>query len=89
MCICVYVNTYLYIYIMLPVRRVMGVCPQFDTLWANLTAREHLQLFAAIKGVQKQAIAGISVCCSVLQCVQCVAALRRHQRRAEISHCWY
>ena len=60
---------FIYVYIMLPVRRVMGVCPQFDTLWANLTAREHLQLFAAIKGVQKQAIAGISACCSVLQCV--------------------
>jgi len=62
---------------MLPVRRVMGVCPQFDTLWANLTAREHLQLFAAIKGVQKQAIAGISVCCSVLQCVSvCFSVLQ-------------
>ena len=38
------------------VRRVMGVCPQFDTLWAALSAREHLQLFAAIKGVQKNDI---------------------------------
>ena len=38
------------------VRRVMGVCPQFDTLWATLTAREHLQLFAAIKGVAKNDI---------------------------------
>ena len=38
------------------VRRVMGVCPQFDTLWATLTAREHLELFAAIKGVRKEAI---------------------------------
>jgi ABC-type multidrug transport system fused ATPase/permease subunit len=40
------------------VRRKMGVCPQFDTLWGFLTAREHLQLFAAIKGVYPQAIPG-------------------------------
>jgi len=45
-----------------------------------------LQLFATIKGVQKQAIAGISVCCSVLQRV---AALRRHQGRAKTGHFWY
>jgi ABC-type multidrug transport system ATPase subunit len=34
----------------------MGVCPQFDTLWAALSACEHLQLFAAIKGVQRNDI---------------------------------
>jgi ABC-type glutathione transport system ATPase component len=39
------------------VRRIMGVCPQFDTLWASLTAREHLELFACIKGVEQHAIA--------------------------------
>jgi ABC-type multidrug transport system ATPase subunit len=31
------------------VRSLMGVCPQFDVLWARLTAREHLQLYAEIK----------------------------------------
>lgn len=29
----------------------MGVCPQHDVLWAQLTAREHLELFARIKGL--------------------------------------
>ncbi|KAI8591602.1 hypothetical protein BDZ88DRAFT_449921 [Geranomyces variabilis] len=29
----------------------IGVCPQHDVLWANLTVRQHLELFAAIKGV--------------------------------------
>ena len=28
-----------------------GICPQFDILWPELTAREHLQLYAAIRGV--------------------------------------
>ncbi len=32
------------------VRPQMGVCPQFDVLWDNLTGLEHLHLFAAIKG---------------------------------------
>ena len=29
----------------------MGVCPQHDVLWDQLTGREHLELFATIKGV--------------------------------------
>eukprot|EP00873_Tetraselmis_striata_P007092 jgi/Tetstr1/427356/TSEL_017523.t1 len=33
------------------VRDLMGVCPQFDVLWNRLTVREHLQLYADIKGV--------------------------------------
>lgn len=33
-------------------RPIMGVCPQFDTgLWGLLTGREHLNLFASIKGI--------------------------------------
>jgi ABC-type multidrug transport system ATPase subunit len=30
-------------------RRVMGVCPQFDVLWDDLTAREHLFLISGLK----------------------------------------
>jgi len=33
------------------VRRLMGYCPQFDALLETLTARQHLVLFARIKGV--------------------------------------
>ncbi len=33
------------------IQRVVGVCPQHDQIWEELTAREHLQLFADIKGV--------------------------------------
>eukprot|EP01102_Stenamoeba_stenopodia_P000164 TRINITY_DN1012_c0_g1_i2.p1 TRINITY_DN1012_c0_g1~~TRINITY_DN1012_c0_g1_i2.p1 ORF type:complete len:812 (-),score=158.73 TRINITY_DN1012_c0_g1_i2:99-2534(-) len=33
------------------VRDVIGVCPQFDVLWNELTAREHLELFASLKRV--------------------------------------
>lgn len=29
----------------------MGYCPQFDALLENLTAKEHLMLYAAIKGI--------------------------------------
>ena len=38
------------------IRRVMGVCPQFDVLWHNLTGTEHLMLFGAIKGLRKEQI---------------------------------
>jgi ABC-type multidrug transport system ATPase subunit len=33
------------------VRRLIGYCPQFDALIGTLTAREHLTLFARIKGM--------------------------------------
>ncbi|EAR86885.2 ABC transporter family protein (macronuclear) [Tetrahymena thermophila SB210] len=32
-------------------RRNIGYCPQFDALLENLTAYEHLELYAAIKGI--------------------------------------
>lgn len=34
-------------------RMNIGYCPQFDALLDNLTAREHLNLYAAIKGIPK------------------------------------
>ena len=35
------------------IRSIMGVCPQFDVLYDNLTGREHLRLFAEVKGVPR------------------------------------
>ncbi|CAI5718847.1 unnamed protein product [Peronospora effusa] len=35
------------------VRRQIGYCPQFDALYDLLTVREHLELFASIKGVRR------------------------------------
>lgn len=34
-------------------QRHIGYCPQFDSLIANLTGREHLELYADIKGIPK------------------------------------
>lgn len=33
------------------IRRIMGVVPQFDILWNQLTALEHMRMFSKIKGV--------------------------------------
>ncbi|MEW5319079.1 MAG: hypothetical protein WDW38_010251 [Sanguina aurantia] len=33
------------------IRSTLGVCPQFDVLWGELTGAEHLRLFAAMKGM--------------------------------------
>jgi ATP-binding cassette subfamily A (ABC1) protein 3 len=33
------------------IRRSCGYCPQSDTLWSDLTVEEHLEFYAAIKGV--------------------------------------
>jgi ATP-binding cassette subfamily A (ABC1) protein 5 len=34
----------------------IGYCPQHDALWKELTTREHLRLYAGIRGVPKHAI---------------------------------
>jgi ABC-type multidrug transport system ATPase subunit len=36
------------------IRAGLGICPQFDVLWPTLTVREHLQLYAAFAGMQKE-----------------------------------
>lgn len=35
-------------------RRIIGYCPQFDALLDLLTVREHLELFADLKGIRRQ-----------------------------------
>ncbi|GIL83990.1 hypothetical protein Vretifemale_12715 [Volvox reticuliferus] len=34
------------------VRASLGICPQFDILWPDLTVYEHLEMYGAIKGYQ-------------------------------------
>ncbi|KAK7836996.1 abc transporter a family member 2 [Quercus suber] len=41
------------------IRRTIGVCPQFDILWDALSGREHLYLFATIKGLPRASIKSI------------------------------
>uniref|UniRef100_A0A1J3GNC3 ABC transporter A family member 2 n=1 Tax=Noccaea caerulescens TaxID=107243 RepID=A0A1J3GNC3_NOCCA len=38
------------------IRRMIGVCPQFDILWDALSGEEHLRLFARIKGLPPASI---------------------------------
>lgn len=38
------------------IRRSLGVCPQHDVLWPDLTVREHLEYFAGVKGVPKEQV---------------------------------
>ena len=33
------------------IRKMMGICPQHDILFDDLTAREHIELYAGLKGV--------------------------------------
>jgi ATP-binding cassette subfamily A (ABC1) protein 3 len=43
------------------VRRQIGYCPQFDALFELLTVREHLELFASIKGVPRSQLDDVVV----------------------------
>lgn len=40
------------------VYRMMGICPQHDVLWPNCTVREHLELYATLKGVEPESVEG-------------------------------
>ncbi|XP_039005388.1 ABC transporter A family member 2-like isoform X2 [Hibiscus syriacus] len=33
------------------IRKIIGVCPQFDILWNALSGQEHIELFANVKGL--------------------------------------
>lgn len=43
----------------------LGYCPQHDALWKTITVREHLELYAAIRGVPRNKIA--SICSTYLR----------------------
>lgn len=36
------------------IRQNLGVCPQFDILWPDISVKEHLELYAAIKGYSRK-----------------------------------
>jgi len=38
------------------IRKVMGVCPQHDILWKQLTGEEHLTLFAELRGIPQEKV---------------------------------
>ncbi|CAN6923811.1 unnamed protein product [Brassica oleracea] len=38
------------------IRKMIGVCPQFDILWDALPGEEHLRLFASVKGLPPASI---------------------------------
>ncbi|KAK4842799.1 hypothetical protein QYF36_000224 [Acer negundo] len=42
------------------IRRTIGVCPQFDILWDELSGQEHLHLFASIKGLPPASIKSVA-----------------------------
>jgi ABC-type arginine transport system ATPase subunit len=38
------------------IRASLGVCPQFDILWPVLTVLEHLQIYAALRGIPRREV---------------------------------
>ena len=38
------------------IRKFIGLCAQFDILWEELTAEQHLRLFAKLKGIPEHKI---------------------------------
>ena len=40
-------------------RRTIGYCPQFDAHFMNMTGREHIELYAVIKGIPRDLMADV------------------------------
>ena len=38
------------------IRKIIGICPQHDVLWDDLTVKEHLEFFAGLKCVPKKEV---------------------------------
>lgn len=38
------------------IRHSLGICPQFDILWPDITVQEHLQLYGLIKGYSRREV---------------------------------
>ena len=38
------------------INKIMGVCPQHDILWSQLTGSEHLELFSVLRGVPENEV---------------------------------
>lgn len=50
------------------IRRSLGVCPQHDILYPNLTVREHLRMYAVLKDVPRSQLReAIKVCACVCE----------------------
>lgn len=43
-------------YNMEAIRQSIGFCPQHNILWPSLTPREHLRVYAVIKGVEESKV---------------------------------
>lgn len=63
------------------IRQNLGICPQFDILWPDITVREHLELYAAIKGSQRGAVRSMAE-----QAATSVGALPAYTR-LWVAHC--
>ena len=59
---------------MLSIRKLMGICPQHDILFDDLTAREHIQLYAGLKGVPKDQFRSVYSLCDCFLWLMCVPA---------------
>jgi hypothetical protein len=51
------------------IRAQMGVCPQFDILWNELTSGEQIALFGALKGMKPEDVCTPPFCLMLLNCL--------------------
>ena len=64
------------------VQRKIGYCPQFDALYDELTAREHLQLYSRLRGIPPRDQHQVFLhCCFFLEKKQELKMKKRSERR--------
>ena len=61
----------------LAARQSMGYCPQFDALNDLLTAREHLKLYARIRGIEEEDVNQVCKICTIKKSPPLVSKSKR------------
>lgn len=68
--------------------RSLGICPQFDALWDVLTVREHLWLYARIKGIPQRRLKAVVQRVAEKVGSRCCTGMGRRRCRCLCNCCW-
>lgn len=64
----------------------MGYCPQFDAINELLTGREHLELYAILRGVPEKEVCDVSVNTLPTDCTKQTCTANTHCKYAVLNN---
>ncbi len=71
---------------MVSIRHTLGVCPQHDILYPDLTVREHLRMYAVLKAVPKSELQATITVSSCWDTAGCLGSLLNYYTQETFLH---